>query len=269
MVTGVLMKLAIKPLLILMLSSSLLFGCESILEYITLSLEEDPFELAETQALPFLKTEAKGSHVVSPVPKGMTVHQKKKRFKALLVPPVQKVYSEWQQRFEKVSTSLEQGIHTEEIAALKVEYKSESDHELLAALKPHPPSIVLAQAALESAWGTSRFFVKANNVFGVWSFDENEPRIAAGEQRGEKTIWVKKYDTIEDSVRDYYRVLARGFAHQHFRDERLKTDNPYILVKKLDRYSEKKAKYGKELAAIISGNKLSEYDLVFYERIKN
>lgn len=264
------MKLVVKALTILMLSSALLVGCESILEYITLGVEEDSSnELTNTEALPFLKTEVKGEFVVSPVPKSITVQQKKKRFKALLVPPVQKVYSEWQYRFEEVSLWVEQGTHAEEIAALKTEYKAESDHELLAALKPHPPSIVLAQAAMESAWGTSRFFVKAKNVFGVWSFDENEPRVAAGVQRGEKTIWVKKYDSIEDSVRDYYRVLARGFAHQHFRDERLKTDNPYILVKKLDRYSEKKAKYGKELAAIISSNKLAEYDLVFYERPKN
>jgi len=139
---------------------------------------------------------------------------------------------------------------------------------LLAALKPHPPSIVIAQAAMESAWGTSRFFVKAKNVFGVWSFDEDEPRMAAGEQRGDKTIWVKKYKTLEASVRDNYRVLARGFAHQHFRDARLKTDNPYELVKKLDRYSEMKAEYGKELASVISYNKFAEFDPVFYAKPK-
>jgi Bax protein len=219
------------------------------------ALPKEPFK--------FSKTEVKGKYKASPVPKVMTVQQKKKRFKALLVAPIQKVYSELQERFIKVSAWLKEGTHAQEIASLKEEYKAESDHELLAALKPHPPSIVLAQAAMESAWATSRFFVKAKNVFGVWSFDENEPRIAAGEQRGKKTIWLKKYSTIEDAVRDNYRVLARGHAHQHFRDARLKTDNPYKLVKKLDRYSEIGHKYGEELASMIRYNKFTEYDPVY------
>jgi len=260
---------------LILVSFVVLLGCEINLDD---GEPESPEEIAAEQSeekdeikepLKFLKTEVKGKYVASPVPKVMTVQQKKKRFKALLVPPTQKVYTELQRRFETVSIWLEEDSHKEEIAALKEEYKAETDHELLAALKPHPPSIVLAQAAMESAWATSRFFVKAKNVFGVWSFDENEPRIAAGEQRdGKKTIWLKKYSTVEDAVRDNYRVLARGHAHQHFRDARLLTDNPYELVKKLDRYSEIGHKYGEELASVISYNKFAEYDLVYHERPK-
>ncbi|MFT5575029.1 MAG: Bax protein, partial [Bermanella sp.] len=41
--------------------------------------------------------------------------------------------------------------------------------------------------------GNFPFFIEAKNVFDIWSFDEDEPRIAAGEQRGEKTIFLKKY----------------------------------------------------------------------------
>ena len=119
---------------------------------------------------------------------------------------------------------------------------------------------------MESAWATSRFFVKAKNVFGVWSFDKDEPRIAAGETRGKKTIWLKKYPDIESAVRDNYRVLARGHAHQHFRDARLETDNPYELVTKLDRYSEIGEEYGKELASVISYNKFTQYDPVQYQK---
>lgn len=267
------MKLFLKKWFALIVISLLIVSCEALVEQATETDEDTAAEKAEEQniikePLKFLKTEVKGEYKVSPVPKAMTVQQKKKRFKALLVPPVQKVYTELQHRFENVSVWLEESTHAEEIAALREEYHAESDYELLAALKPHPPSIVLAQAAMESGWGTSRFFVKAKNVFGIWSFDEAHQRIAAGKQRNGETIWIKKYDTIEDSVRDNYRLLGRGFAHQHFRDERLKTDNPYILVKKLDRYSEKKEKYGQELASIISANKFTQYDLVFYERPK-
>ena len=40
----------------------------------------------------------------------------------------------------------------------------------------------------------------------------------------------------------------------------MKTDDPYKLVKKLDRYSEMGAKYGKELTSMIRYNKFYLYD---------
>ena len=196
----------------------------------------------------------------------MTVQEKKQRFRGLLVPYVDQAYRELDQQYKEVAAATRTGTDTERIEKLKTEYRAATLEELLAALKPHPRSIVLAQAAMESAWGTSRFLVEANNVFGVWSFDKDEPRIAAGQQRGDKTIWLRKYDSIYASVKDYYRVLARGAAFKEFRALRVKTDDPYELVKKLDRYSEKGDEYGKELASMISFNKFSEYDDVAYER---
>lgn len=124
-----------------------------------------------------------------PLPK-MTVQEKKERFKSLILPPTQKVYAELMAQYEAVKKSIEDD-DTKDLDDLKAEYKTASNEELLMALKPHPISIALAQAAMESAWATSRFFREGYNIFGVWSFDENEPRIAAGEKRGDKTIWVK------------------------------------------------------------------------------
>jgi len=136
------------------------------------------------------------------------------------------------------------------------------------ALKPHPISITLAQAAMESSWGTSRFFKEANNLFGIWSFNKKEPRIAASGQRGTKTIWLKKYSSVEDSVTDYYKNLGRSFAFKEFREEKMLSNNPYILVTKLDRYSEKGSKYGEELTSMMSYNKFLKYDDTFFERPK-
>jgi len=136
------------------------------------------------------------------------------------------------------------------------------------ALKPHPISLTLAQAAMESSWGTSRFFNEAKNVFGVWSFNKKEPRIVANGSRGTKKIWLKKYATIKDSVRDYYKNMGRSFAFKEFRKERLISNNPYILVTKLDRYSEKGAQYGVELTAMMSYNKFLKYDDTFFEKPK-
>ena len=190
----------------------------------------------------------------------MTVQEKKARFKSLIVPAVNTVYAKLMSRFEDIKTQIDAGENNAEIEKLKVEYKAKSNDELLMALKPHPKSIAIAQAAMESSWATSRFFRVANNIFGVWSFDEDEPRVAALQKRGDKTIWVKKYKSVEDAVYDYYRTLGRSGAFVEFRQTRMVTNNPFILVTKLDRYSEKGSLYGEELTSIIKFNKFDSYD---------
>lgn len=190
----------------------------------------------------------------------LSVSAKKQRFLEQMVPVVTQVYADLSKRYHKVEALLEEGVKDGLVAELKREYKASSDIELLQALKPHPPSVALAQAAMESAWGTSRFFTEANNVFGVWSFNANEPRIAAGEQRGNKTIWVRKYECLEDSVRDYYRLLGRSNAFKKFRKLRMRSSDPYALVEKLHRYSERKHAYGEELSALIRYNKFTRFD---------
>jgi len=190
----------------------------------------------------------------------MTVQEKKARFISLIVPAVDHVYEDLMTQYQEVKSVIDSGESNDEIEQLKIEYKADTNKKLLMALKPHPKSIAIAQAAMESSWATSRFFLEANNIFGVWSFDEDEPRIPANEKRGDKTIWVREYDSIEDSVYDYYRTLARGRAFAEFRQKTMETNDPHVLVKKLDRYSEKGKVYGKELTAIIKYNNFDEYD---------
>jgi Bax protein len=190
----------------------------------------------------------------------MTVQEKKARFKTLIVPAVNNVYVDLMKQYHEVAKSIQSGSDIDKITKLKLEYKASNNEELLMALKPHPKSIAIAQAAMESSWATSRFFREANNIFGVWSFDEDEPRIAALKKRGDKTIWVKKYSSIENAVYDYYRTLARGRAFVEFRQTKMITNDPFILVTKLDRYSEKGSVYGEELTSIIKFNKFDDYD---------
>ncbi|MDQ6956621.1 MAG: glucosaminidase domain-containing protein [Mariprofundaceae bacterium] len=194
------------------------------------------------------------------VPKKMTVQEKKLRFRCLIQPAVEDVFSELMEQYNDVLKAINAGSDSEKIRQLKVKYKVESNKDLLKAIKPHPKSIAVAQAAMESAWGTSRFFKEANNIFGVWSFNKNEPRIAAGKKRGNKTIWVKKYPSIKASIADYYFVLARGRAFSEFRSLKMTTADPYLLVEKLNHYSERKAAYGKELASMIRYNKFYKLD---------
>lgn len=200
-----------------------------------------------------------GTQKEAELPK-MTVQEKKARFRALILPAIDNVYVTLMLRYKNIKAAIDAGETNAEIEKLKVEYKATSNDELLMALKPHPKSITIAQAAIESSWATSRFFRVANNIFGVWSFDKDEPRVAALKKRGDKTIWVKKYHSIEAAIYDYYRTIGRSSAFAQFRQARMATNNPFILVTKLDRYSEKGSLYGEELASIIKFNKFDNYD---------
>jgi Bax protein len=191
------------------------------------------------------------------VPKNMSVAQKKERFFYLLVPAVQKVHKELMIRYLNIANDLKNGTNRQTIKRLKTSYKVKTDQELLVALKPHPQSIALAQAAMESSWATSRFFIEAKNIFGVRSVNKNEPRVQAGKA---KKVWLKKFNTIEASVKHYYYTLAISSAFKEFRKVRMKTDNVHEIVKKLDKYSAIGHRYAKELSQIIKYNKLKKYD---------
>lgn len=190
----------------------------------------------------------------------MTVAEKKARFLELVVPAVNEVYDDLMEQYHQIKAEIAKNPNSAALAQLRKEYRAKDNKALLRALKPHPKSIAIAQAALESSWATSKFARKANNLFGVWSFDKDEPRIAAGEQRGEKTIWIKKYSSFKQSVAHYYKTIGRHQAYKDLRLTKMKTDDPYLLVKKLDKYSEKGHLYGQELAQVIKYNKFTRFD---------
>ena len=142
---------------------------------------------------------------------------------------------------------------------LKKDYKCHTSKELLLRLSTHPTSIVLAQAAIESGWGTSRFYKEANNVFGVWSYSENEPRIKAMEDREGKSIYVRKYDVLSESIISYFKTIARG-PYSEFRTAREKISDVSILISYLKVYSELREEYVKRLSQLIQYNKFEKYD---------
>jgi len=192
--------------------------------------------------------------------KPISVKEKKKRFFHTFVPAVNSVYLELNRDYRDIKKNIKNPKYKKRISNLKKDYKVKTDRELLLALKPHPISITLAQAAMESAWGTSKFYKKANNVFGIWSFNKKEPRIAASQKRGKKTVWLKKYPSVRESVKDYYINISRSHAFAEFRELNMKTADPYKLVKKLNHYSEMRENYTKELTSVMKHNKLHKYD---------
>jgi len=138
-------------------------------------------------------------------------------------------------------------------------YKTKDINKLANRLRTHPVSIILAQAAIESAWGESRFFKKGNNIFGMWSYNKHEPRIKALGTRNGKAIYVKKYSNLSTAIDDYFVVIGRG-AYKNFRKQRKITDNPLVLVQYLVNYCELREKYTKKLKNFIVYNKLQKFD---------
>ncbi|MEQ8584026.1 MAG: glucosaminidase domain-containing protein [Marinoscillum sp.] len=139
-------------------------------------------------------------------------------------------------------------------------FRAKSTASLLDKMRTHPNSIVLAQAIVESGWGSSRFFQEANNLFGIWSYNTSEPRIAAGKSRNGTRIFLRKYENISESIVDYFETVARAQAYRHFREARKNTNEVTSLVPYLRYYSERRDEYVEQLQTIIRQNDLTRYD---------
>ncbi|NEW59733.1 hypothetical protein GSY74_00415 [Sulfurovum sp. bin170] len=138
-------------------------------------------------------------------------------------------------------------------------YRTDNGKELLSRMKTHPVSIVLAQAAIESGWGESRFFKEGKNIFGMWSVSKNEPRMRAKETRNGKAIYLRKYSSISDAIDDYFVTIGRG-AYKSFRKQRDITKDPLKLVAYLINYCELRGQYTKKLRKFIIANNLEDFD---------
>lgn len=126
-----------------------------------------------------------------------------------------------------------------------------------------PASLVLAKAALESGWGSSRFARKGNNFFGMRTYDEDVPGIAPKNAEGFRVI---KYKSISSSVRYYMLNINTHSAYKKLRIARAKSrdgGNPpsgLALTNFLTAYSEIPEEYGDRLRSLIKTNDLSRFD---------
>jgi len=128
-----------------------------------------------------------------------------------------------------------------------------------------PASLVLAQAANESAWGTSRFATEGNNLFGQWCFSQGCGLVPSGRPEGER-YEVKVFDDVAASVSAYFQNVN---THPPYRDLRnIRSELRYLgepaeslmLVWGLESYSIRGEEYIRELTEMITHNDLTEYD---------
>jgi Bax protein len=139
-------------------------------------------------------------------------------------------------------------------------YKTKNFDELVKRMMPPPISLALAQAAIESGWGSSRFFQQGNNIFGIWSFSKSDNRMVASQSRAGRNIYLKKYENLLESVADYHLILARGVQYKELRDCIQRNNNVFEMIWYLRNYSEKRDQYVVMLRNIIVSNDLVKYD---------
>lgn len=190
--------------------------------------------------------------------------EEKSRFIDIVLPAVLVAKYEIEQDLLHLSRLIEAEHWTEVDSAflkrLSDTYRTDNLNELKSRLRTHPNSIVLAQAAVESGWGRSRFFREANNLFGIWSYHSNEPRIKASISRPDYQVYLRKYNDISASVVDYFQTISRTRAYAGFRKKRAETSNVNELLPLLAPYSERKEEYVQQLRSMIRFNEFEQYD---------
>lgn len=153
----------------------------------------------------------------------------------------------------------------------KVESDGKSEraiiYELLKRADTIPVSLALAQAANESAWGTSRFALKGNNVFGQWCYDEG-CGLVPNRRSNSATHEVRSFATIESAVQAYFVNLNTHDEYEHFRELRAQMRDQkgeldsLVLAYGLAGYSERGENYVDELQTIIQQNGLQNRDKI-------
>jgi len=103
-------------------------------------------------------------------------------------------------------------------------------------IEPVNLELLVAQAALESAWGTSRFSQEGNNYFGIRTYDLREPHMLPS--NNPKKWGVKVYKHGCDSVQHYIDILNNGTAFEKYRELKASGENdPFKLLETLDAYA--------------------------------
>lgn len=139
-------------------------------------------------------------------------------------------------------------------------------HDLLRRIDVVPVSLALAQAANETAWGTSRFAVKGNNYFGIWCFKKG-CGIVPNKRNGGDAHEVAKFANPAESASYYIKQLNSHNNYQLLRELRAKarrTDSKVIsgsvLADGLENYSAIGLDYVASIRSIIRVNKLQRFD---------
>ena len=146
------------------------------------------------------------------------------------------------------------------LAVIKEKYETDSLSELRKRIYPHPVSLALTQAALESGWGTSSIFRNGNNIFGIMSFSCDDPRLQIQYIEGDDERYLRTYNSITESVEHYFLFISTVSSYKKFRQKRWEGGTSIQLVHYLGRYHDDTDQYAEMAQSIIASNNLERYD---------
>ena len=164
----------------------------------------------------------------------------------------------------KITTDKEKAWLRQKLREYKV--KNSDMSELKRRMDIIPVSIALAQAAKESGWGTSRFALEGNAIFGQWTWTGQgiEP-LNKGKHEGHKIL---RFPILRASVKAYKNNLNTHKGYSNFREKRasLRKRNKKIkgldLTDGLDKYAQTGKEYTDMLEKIIKQNDLDDFETV-------
>ena len=208
----------------------------------------------------------------------LSLEEKKKNFISDLLPIIKKANQDILEKrifFFKVKKKIQNNnLNVLEAAILKKLFnefrvKNKDLTELKKRIDIVPISLAIAQAAIESGWGTSRFALEGNAYFGqkVIGVKVNGIRPTDSEN---PLIKVRTFKNLDDSVKAYLNNLNTHFAYKNFRKSRNelrsfgKTLEGRVLVNQLKQYSELGNEYIYNVQKIIKKNNLSKFDFIEY-----
>ena len=163
---------------------------------------------------------------------------------------------------KKFTTDAEKQWLRQKLFEYKV--KKQDLKELLLRMDMIPVSIALAQAAKESGWGTSRFALEGNAIFGQWTWDGQG--IAPLDRDVDKNHKILKFPILRASVKAYKNNLNTHKSYNKFREKRKQFINKNKSIKGLDltdtlkNYAQTGSEYTKILNQIIKQNRLSDFE---------
>jgi Bax protein len=145
--------------------------------------------------------------------------------------------------------------------------KNNNPKELLLKMDIIPPSLAIAQAAYESGWGTSRFAIEGNALFGQWSWKENNGMIPE-DRGGDEKHEISKFNQIRYAVSAYKNNLNTHPFYEEFRKERARQRTGRLsgsisgmkLIEHVHKYSIRGNDYVLGLKKIIEQNALQDFD---------
>ena len=200
----------------------------------------------------------------------MTGDAQKQSFINLVLPLILAANDELLQRREAVQAAV-QAHDRDKLDQWAVLYRIEAEklddtelaERLLRRVDTIPVALALAQAAVESGWGTSRFARQGNALFGQWAWSESAGMrpLAASNDRAV----VRSFGSLLESVRAYMHNLNTHQNYDRFRDARyrLKPQTEAVKARRLaaylDSYAEIGQAYVEKLLVIISSNNFDHY----------